>query len=157
MIIVTHSSLSVLSQHFPAALSPSSQPHLALGFLLIACALSISQLRPLYRACLLSCSVLSDSWQPYGLLPAQLFCPWDSQGKNTGVGCHALLQGLFLTQGWTLHLLCLLHWQAGSLPLAPPGKSKAPSYLPPIQLYKGFVGPAFFNSNVHIGLLGESR
>ena len=24
---------------------------------------------------------------------------WDSPGKNTGVGCHALLQGIFLTQG----------------------------------------------------------
>ena len=42
----------------------------------------------------------------------------DSPGKNTGVGCHALLQGIFLTQGLNLGLLCLLHWQAGSLPLA---------------------------------------
>jgi len=32
-------------------------------------------------------------------LPARVFCPWDSPGKNTGVGCHALLQGIFLTQG----------------------------------------------------------
>ena len=32
---------------------------------------------------------------------------------NTGVGCHALLQGIFLTQGLNLYLLCLLHWQAG--------------------------------------------
>ena len=31
--------------------------------------------------------------------PARLLCPWDSLGKNTGVGCHALLQGIFLTQG----------------------------------------------------------
>ena len=38
------------------------------------------------------------------------------------MGCHALFQGIFLTQGSSLHLLCLLHWQAGSLPLAPPGK-----------------------------------
>ena len=40
----------------------------------------------------------------------------------TGVGSHALLQGIFLTQGWNPHLLHLLLWQAGSLPLAPPGK-----------------------------------
>ena len=40
--------------------------------------------------------------------------------ENTGGGCHALLQGLFPTQGSHLSLLCLLHWQAGSLPLAPP-------------------------------------
>ena len=42
-----------------------------------------------------------------------------SSGKNTGVGC--LLQRIFLTQGLNLHLLCPLHWQADSLPLAPPG------------------------------------
>ena len=42
--------------------------------------------------------------------------------KNTGVGCHALFQGIFLTQGSNPRLLCLLPWQAGSLPLAPPGK-----------------------------------
>ena len=54
--------------------------------------------------------------------PARLLCPWDSPGKNTGVGCHALFQGIFLTQELNVCLLCLLHWQAGSLPLAPPGK-----------------------------------
>ena len=48
----------------------------------------------------------------------------DSLGKNTGVGCCALLQGIFPTQGSNLCLLPLLHWQAGSLPLAPPGKSQ---------------------------------
>ena len=47
------------------------------------------------------------SWS-YGLLPARLHCPWDSIGKNTGVGCHALLQGTFWPQGWNLHLLPLL-------------------------------------------------
>ena len=47
----------------------------------------------------------------------------DSPGKNTGVGCHALLQRIFLTQGSNLHLLCLLHWQASSLPLALPEKA----------------------------------
>ena len=30
---------------------------------------------------------------------APLLCPWDSPGKNTGVGCHAVLQGIFPTQG----------------------------------------------------------
>ena len=37
--------------------------------------------------------------QPPGLQPTQALCPWDYPGKNTGVGCHFLLQGLFLTQG----------------------------------------------------------
>ena len=38
-------------------------------------------------------SVVSDSLWPHGLQPAKLLCPWDSPGNNTGVGCHALLQG----------------------------------------------------------------
>ena len=45
----------------------------------------------------------------------------DSPGKNTGVGCHTLLQGIFPTQGLNLHLLHLLYWQAGPFPLVPPG------------------------------------
>ena len=38
------------------------------------------------------------------------------------MGCHALLQGIFPTQGLNSCHLCLLFWLAGSLPLAPPGK-----------------------------------
>ena len=57
----------------------------------------------------LSHSFVSDSWQPHGLQSARLLRPWDSPGKNTGVGCHALLQGIFLTQGSNLHLL--LGWR----------------------------------------------
>ena len=63
------------------------------------------------------CSLVSDCLQPPGLEPARLLCPWDSPGKNTGVDCHSLLQGIFPTQGLKSHLLCLRHWQAGSLPL----------------------------------------
>ena len=51
-----------------------------------------------------------------------LFHPWDSPGQNTGVGCHALLQGIFPTQGSNSCLLCVLHWQEGSLLLVPPVK-----------------------------------
>ena len=47
---------------------------------------------------------------------------WNSPGKNIGVGCHFLLQGIFLTQGSNLHLPCLLHWQAVSLPVSHLGK-----------------------------------
>ena len=54
--------------------------------------------------------------------PTRLLWPQNSPGKNTGVGCHALLRGTFLTQGTNPPLLRLLHWQAGSLPLVPPGK-----------------------------------
>ena len=69
-----------------------------------------------------SCSVVSDSLRPHELQPTRLLCPWNFPGKNTGVGCHALLQGISLTQGSNPHLLHLLHWQAGSLPPVPPGK-----------------------------------
>ena len=48
--------------------------------------------------------------------------PLSTLGKNTGVGCHDTLQGIFPTQGQNQHLLHLLHWQVGPLPLAPPGK-----------------------------------
>ena len=41
---------------------------------------------------------MSESLQPHGLQPARLLCPLDFPGKNTGVGCHALLQGTFLIQ-----------------------------------------------------------
>ena len=62
------------------------------------------------------CQTLCNS----GLKPGRLLCPWDSPDKNTGVGFHAFLQGIVLTQGSNLCLLCHLHWQAGSLPIMPP-------------------------------------
>ena len=43
-------------------------------------------------------------------------------------GCHFLLQGIFPTQGSNRNLLCLVHWQAGSLPVAPPGLKPFQSY-----------------------------
>ena len=51
---------------------------------------------------LLSCVQLL--W-PHGLKPARLLCPWDSPGKNIGVGCHFLLQEIFPTQESNLGLL----------------------------------------------------
>ena len=43
--------------------------------------------------------------QPNELQPTRLHCLWNSPGKNTGVGCHSLLQGIFPTQGSNLGLL----------------------------------------------------
>ena len=54
----------------------------------------------------------------------QALCLWNSPGKNTGVDCHALLQGIFPTQGSNTCLLRPLHWQAAFLSPAPPGKPK---------------------------------
>ena len=63
--------------------------------------------------CVSEYSVVSDSLQPHGLKPVSLLCPWDFPSKNAGVGCHALLQGIFPAQGVNLHLL---HWQAAASP-----------------------------------------
>ena len=53
--------------------------------------------------------------------PTRLLCSWNFPVKNTGVGCHALLQGIFSTQGSNLCLLSLLHWQGFSFPPVPRG------------------------------------
>ena len=68
--------------------------------------------RPFNFVC--ACSVRSNSLWPHELQPTRLLHPWDFPGKNTEVGCHFLLQGIFLTQGLNL---CLLHWQSNSWPL----------------------------------------
>ena len=54
---------------------------------------------------MLSHSVTSDSFWPHELQPTRLLCPWNYPGKNTGVGCHSLLQGIFRTQGLNSSLL----------------------------------------------------
>ena len=63
--------------------------------------------------CCCYCCLIAKSYltllRPHGLQPTTLLCPWDFPDKNTGVGCHFLLQGIFLTQGSNI---CLLHWQA---------------------------------------------
>ena len=63
-------------------------------------------------------SVVSDSLRAHGL------CLWNSLGKNTEVGCHSLLQGIFPTQGLNPESLVL---QADSLPFEPPGKTELTS------------------------------
>ena len=74
--------------------------------------------------CVCASSVASNSLWLHRLQPACIPCPWDFSGKNTEVGCHFLLQGIFTTQGLNLRLLHLLYWQADSLPLVPPGKPR---------------------------------
>ena len=56
----------------------------------------------------------SNSLRSHGLQPARLLCPWNSPGKNTAVGCHVLLQGIYLTQGLNLDFFTT----------EPPGKPK---------------------------------
>ena len=71
-------------------------------------------------------SIMSNSLRPCGLQPTKLLCPWSFPGKNTGVGCHALLQEIFPTQGSNLGLL---HCKTDSLPSELPGKSTQLTYL----------------------------
>ena len=69
-----------------------------------------------YSVC--ACSFISNSLRSHGLQSIRLLCPWDFPGKNTGVGCHFLLQGIFPTQGYNS---CLLHGRQ-ILYTEPPGK-----------------------------------
>ena len=65
-----------------------------------------SSKREVYCSMILKVKVLvTQPLRPHGLGPTRLLCPWDSLGKNTGVGCHALLQGIFLIQGLNPGLL----------------------------------------------------
>ena len=64
-------------------------------------------------------SVMSKSLWQFGLQPTRLISPWDSPGKNTGVDCHALLQGIVLAQGSILSLVLQAEY---FLPFEPLGK-----------------------------------
>ena len=67
--------------------------------------------------CACSCSTVSYSLRLRGVKPIRLLCPWDFPGKNTRVGCHFLLQGIFPGPELNPYLLHLLHWLVDSLPL----------------------------------------
>ena len=64
---------------------------------------------------------MSNSLQSHRLWPARRLCPWDSPGKNTGVGSHFLLQGLSAAQGWTHSARTSSLALAGGFPFPPPG------------------------------------
>ena len=71
--------------------------------------------------------------RPLALELARLFCPWDSLGKNTGVGSHSLFQGIFPTQRSKLSLLCPA-LAAGFFTTELPGKLQM-VYYPSIYLF----------------------
>ena len=96
-----------------------------------------------FSICLCMHAVSLQLWTLFAILwtvahQTPLF-PWVSPGKNTGVDCHALLQGIFPTQGLNPSFLCLLHWLMGSLPLAPPGKLSCIPSLPKINKSRHLV------------------
>ena len=88
-------------------------------------------------------------WTVAHWAPLSMDCP----GKTTGVGCHAFLEGIFLTQGLNPCLLHLLHWQAGSLPLVPPGKSIG---TPHVLLIVHLASRVSFCLLVHFCFFGHS-
>ena len=83
-----------------------------------------------------SFSVVPNTLWPYGLLPPRLLCPSNYPGKNLGMGCCALLWGCFQTLLLNPQLLCLLHRQVCSLPLAAPGKPTSACNRPLFHLIK---------------------
>ena len=76
---------------------------------------------PKICVCVLSCVQLFCDPMDCSLM---LLCFGDFPGRNTGVGCYSLLQGIFLSQGSNPCPLCPLHWQVDSLSLNHPGKPK---------------------------------
>ena len=66
-------------------------------------------------------SVVSDSVQPHGLQPTRLLRPWDSPGKNTGVGCHFLLQCMKVESESEVTQSCLT--LSDPMDCSPPGSS----------------------------------
>ena len=83
------------------------------------------------RVCEISCLSRVQLCETLWTVACRLLCPWDSLGKNTGVGCHGLLQEIFLSQGSVdrVSYVSPPHWPAGSLPLAPLGMPWQYNYL----------------------------
>ena len=79
--------------------------------------LSLKCCNDLVRVYVLSCFSRVQFFATLWTVAHQVLCPWDSPGKNTGVGCHFLLQGIFLTKGSSVGLLhcrqILYHWATG--------------------------------------------
>ena len=74
------------------------------------------------QVCMYSSSAMSNSSWPYGLQPSRLLCPWNFPGKNTGVGCHFLLQGNLWNPGIEPKSLVSTALAGGFFITAPPGK-----------------------------------
>jgi len=98
----------------------------------------------------LTCAQLLSHVQLFGdpwLYPVRLLSPWNFPSKNIGVGYHYLLQGIFPTQGLNLHLLCLLHLKADSLPLVSPGKPQVSDTVMNLLLWWSQVWMFFYYFN----------
>ena len=70
---------------------------------------------------------MSDTLWPHGLWPARFLCPLNFPDRNTGVGCHFLLQGIFPRPGIEP---MRLQWKCSVWTTGPPGKSPANVFFP---------------------------
>ena len=71
-----------------------------------------------------------------------------SPGKNTGVNGHALLQGIFPSQGSNLCLSCLPHWQMGSLPTSTIWEAQTTYYRPEITIF--LISSTILQNKCHV-------
>ena len=102
--------------------------------------------------CPCHCLVIKSSLtrlRPHELSTTTFLYPWDFPGKNTGVGHHFLLQGIFLTYGLNP---CLLHWQADSLALSHLGSLLQRVYL----MNKSMLSEILGTRNLFIFLFGHA-
>ena len=90
-------------------------------------------------ACMLRCFNHVQFFVTLWTIAHSLLCPWDSPGKNTRVGCHALFQGIFPTQGSNPCFLYLLHCRQILHPLSHLGSPVSPCWLLWIMLLQTFV------------------
>ena len=88
-------------------------------------------------ACVLSCFSCARLFVILWTVAARLLCRWDSPGKNTGVGCHALLQGIFPNP--EIKTTSVMPPALSSLPPVPPGKPPGPG-VDPCEGWGGVLG-----------------
>ena len=108
-------------------------------------------LKMIINRCTHTHSFMSDSLQLHRLQPARLLCPQNFPSKNTGVGCHFLLQGIFPTQGSNHHLLHLLHCMWIFLPLCHLGSPSMDEGI--IYIIQAFLNFPNCLQLLHIGLV----
>ena len=111
------------SYHLFSITSASVRSLLFLSFIVLTIAWNVPSIFPIKEISVCCHSVMSGTLWPHEVSGSSVH--GGSPGKNTGVDCHFLLQGIFPIQRSNPHLLCLLHWQMGSLPTAPLGKTKS--------------------------------
>ena len=120
--VLLHYSQPPWERHLPTLLVHSVGLNLAWLIILLLNMMHLSSFLKCQRHFPLQLIFVMVHVWPYVPQATRLLCHGDSPGKNTGEGCQALLQGIFPTQGSNLHLLCVLHWLMGPLPLVLAGK-----------------------------------